>query len=215
MVPMGCKLVISLKIIVGSDFPNLAQDAWDLRPASPVQWICREWAKELDFGVWTTVIMVSYSIGWDGLSSSGRIGPRYNSESPFWSLLCVGGIFVPPLSASLYSLFVVVFFLPNGVPRVGTCPIIPSLQLLGVVVRTEKYGRVRRKALNVIMAAFPLNTFVVLFYFSPFPAPWDDRECHHQWQVASSILGYTVPSRALPVAEEGLFLPATEEGFFP
>ena len=103
----------------------------------------------------------------------------------------------------------------NGVSRVGICPISPSLQLLGVVVRTDKYGRVRHKALNAIMATFNLNSFVVLFCFSTFPAPLDDRECHYRWQVASSILGFTVPRRALPVAEEGLFLPATEEGFFP
>ena len=102
--------------------------------------------------------------------------------------------------------FIVIFFLLNGVSRVATCPISPSLQLLGVVVRTEKYGRVRHKALNAIMVAFPLNTFVVLFCFSTFPAPWGDRECHYQWQVASFILGYTVPRRVLPMAEEGFFL---------
>ena len=118
------------------------------------------------------------------------------------------------LLLSLYSPFIAVFFLLNGVPRVGTCPISPSFQLLGVVVRIEKYSRVRHKALNAIMAAFPSNTFVVLFYFSTFPAPWDDRKCHYWWQVTSSILGYTVPRRALLVAEEGLFLPGTEERFF-
>ena len=128
---------------------------------------------------------------------------------------CVLGGLRPALSVFLYSPFIVVFFLLNKVPRVGTCPISLSLQLLGVVVRTEKYGRVRHKALNAIMTAFPLNTFVVLFCFSTFPAPLDDRECHYRWQVTSSILGYTVPRRALPVAEEGLFLPATKEGFFP
>ena len=52
-------------------------------------------------------------------------------------------------------LFIVVFFLLTGVPRVGTCPISPYLQLLGVVIRTEKYGYVRHKALNAIKAAFP------------------------------------------------------------
>ena len=128
---------------------------------------------------------------------------------------CVLGGLRPTLSVSFYSPFIVVFFLLNGVHRVGTCPISPSLQLLGVVVRTKKYGCVRHKALNAIMAAFPLNTFVVLFCFSTFPTPWDNRECHYWWQVTSFILGYTVPMRAFPVAEEGLFLPATEEGFFP
>ena len=111
--------------------------------------------------------------------------------------------------------FIVVFFLLNGVSRVRTCPISPSLQLLGVVVRIEKYGRVRHKTLNAIMAAFPLNTLVVLFCFSTFSALWNDRECHYRWQVTSYILGCTVPRRALPVVEEGLFLPVTEEGFFP
>ena len=84
---------------------------------------------------------------------------------------CVLGGLRLTLSVSLYSPFIVVFFLLNGVPRVGTCPISPSLQLLGVVVRIEKYGRVRYKALNAIIAAFPLNTFIVLFCFSTFPAP--------------------------------------------
>ena len=103
----------------------------------------------------------------------------------------------------------------NGVPRISTCPINPSLQLLGVVVRTEEYGRVKHMTLNAIMATFPLNTLVVFFCFSTFPAPWDDRECHYRWQVTSSILGYTVPRKTLPVAEEVLFLLVTEEGFFP
>ena len=76
---------------------------------------------------------------------------------------------------------------------------------MGVVVRKEKYGRVGRMALNARMTAFPLNTFVVLSYFSTLPAPWDDRKCHCWWQVISPILGYNVLRRALPVAEEGLF----------
>jgi len=70
----------------------------------------------------------------------------------------------------------------NGVPRVGTCPISLSLQLLGVVVKAEKHY-VRHKALNAIMAAFPLNIFiffVVLFCFSTFSVPWNDLECHYQ-----------------------------------
>ena len=92
------------------------------------------------------------------------------------------GISAPILSISLYSLFIVVFFLLNGVPRVGTCPVSPFLKLLGVIVRTEKYGRVRHKALNTIMAAFPLDTSVfsvVLFCFSVFLALWNDMERHY------------------------------------
>ena len=104
----------------------------------------------------------------------------------------MGGL-SPTISVSLYSLFIVIFFLLNRVPRVGICPISPSLQLLGVVVRTEKYGRVRHKALNAIMVVFPLNTSifsVVLFCFCAFPALWNDMEYHYQWQIASFILGY-------------------------
>ena len=109
------------------------------------------------------------------------------------------------LSVSFYFLFIVVSFLLNGAPRVGTCPISPSLQWLGVVVRTEKYGHVMRMALNARMTAFPLNTFVVFSCFSTLPTLWDDRECHCWWQVTSPILSYNVPRRALPVTEEGLF----------
>ena len=74
----------------------------------------------------------------------------------------LGGL-LPTLSVSLYSLFIVVSFFLNGVPRVGTCPISPSLQLLGVVVRTEKHGCVKHKALNAIMAAFPFKHFCCPF----------------------------------------------------
>ena len=100
---------------------------------------------------------------------------------------------LPCLSVSIYSIFLVVSFLLNGIPRVGTCPISPSLQLLGVVVRTEKYGRVRHKALNAIMTAFPLDASdfsVVLFCFNAFPILWNDMECHYQWRVISFILDY-------------------------
>ena len=72
----------------------------------------------------------------------------------------LGGDSPPRPPVSLYSLFIIVSFLLNGVPGVGAYPISFSLQLLGVVVRTEKYGRVRNKALNAIMAAFPLGTSV-------------------------------------------------------
>ena len=91
------------------------------------------------------------------------------------------GVSTPP-SVSLYSLFIVVSFLLNGVPKVGTCLISPSLQLLGVVVKAEKHGYVRHKALNEIMTVFPSNIsifFVVLFCFSTFPVPWNDLECHY------------------------------------
>ena len=118
-----------------------------------------------------------------GPSFPERIGPRHDLRSFFWYLWYVGGggISAPASSVSLYSLFIVVPFFLNGVPGVGACPISPSLQLLGMVVRTEKYGRVRHKALNTIMTAFPLGTSafsVVLFCFSVFPALWNDMEYH-------------------------------------
>ena len=159
------------------------------------------------------MVLFTIRLGRIGFIREDRSLPRPGEPFLFGASGVLRGL-RPAFSVSLYSLFIVVSFLLNGVPRVGTCPISPSFQLLGVVVRTERYGRVRNKAPNVIMAAFPLNTFIALFCFSTFPAPWDDRECHYWWQVTSSILGYTVLRRALPVAEEGLFLPATEEGFF-
>ena len=128
-----------------------------------------------------------------GIIREGWSSPR--SEEPFlMALLCWGGLRPAP-SVSLYSLLILVSFLLYGALRAGNCPISPSFQLLGVVVRTKKYGRVRRKALNAIMTAFPLNTFVVFSYFSTFPAPWNDGECHYRWQVTPSTLGYTVPRK--------------------
>ena len=118
------------------------------------------------------------------------------------------GVLTPILSISLYSLFIVVSFLLNGVFGASTCPINPSLQLLGVVVRIEKYGRVKLMALNAIMAAFPLDTSVfsiVLFCFNAFPALWNDMECHYLWQVASFILGYIHVEEDSPHGREGAF----------
>ena len=102
----------------------------------------------------------------------------------FYGASNVMGGLSPTLSISLYSLFIVVSFFLNRVPRVDACPISPFLQLLGVVVRTKKYGRVRHKTLNAIMTTFPLDTSVfsvVLFCFSAFPALWNDMECHYEW----------------------------------
>ena len=83
-----------------------------------------------------------------------------------------------PFSISLYPLFIIVSFLLNGVPRVGTCPINLSLQLLRVVVRSEKYGSVRHKALNAIEATFSLDVsvfsiiFSALVLFLPYETIW-------------------------------------------
>ena len=52
------------------------------------------------------------------------------------------------------------------------------------------------------MVAFPLDAFVfsiVFFYFSAFPALWNDMECHYWWYVAPFTLGYIH-------AKEGFFL---------
>ena len=115
----------------------------------------------------------------------------------------------PPLSVSLYSLFIVDFFLLNWIPRVGACLIRPSLQLLGVlVVRTGKYGHVRHKAMNAIMTAFSLDTSlfsVVIFCYNIFPAPWYDIECHYQWQVVSFILSYIHADEDSPYGRGGVF----------
>ena len=108
----------------------------------------------------------------------------------------------------LFRSFIVVFFLLNGVPRVGTCPISLSPQLLGVVIRTEKYGSVRHKALNAIMTVFSLDASVfsvVFFCFSVFPALWNDMECHYQWHVASFILGYIHAKEDSPHGRGGVF----------
>jgi len=32
---------------VGSQFETQAQNVWSLGPRSPIQWICKEWVKEL------------------------------------------------------------------------------------------------------------------------------------------------------------------------
>ena len=117
------------------------------------------------------------------------------------------GVSTPPFCFLPLPFIVVSSFL-NGVPWVGTCPISPSLQLFGVVVRTEKYGRVRHKALNVIMTVYPLDTSffsVVLFYFSVFPALWNNMKCHYQWLVTSFILSYIHAKEDSPHGRGGVF----------
>ena len=108
----------------------------------------------------------------------------------------------PPLFVSLYSPFIVIFLHLSGVPRAGTCPIRPYLQLLGVVVRTEKYDCVRHKALNTIKDAFPCT---LSFYLSSFSTFVLSLPCGTVWSFAIDDL--------LPL----LLLPSTisiREGFF-
>ena len=92
---------------------------------------------------------------------------------------------------SLYSPFIVVFLLLIGVLRVGTCPIRPYLQLLGVVVRKEKYGCVRHKALNTIKAAFPCT---LSFYLSSFSTFVLSLPCGTVWSFAIDGLLPLLPS---------------------
>ena len=153
--------------------------------------------------------MVFYSIRmrwtefiWENWSSA-----RF--REPFLVPLMCWGVFAPsPLFVSLYFLFLVDFFLLNGVPRVGTCPICPSIQLLGVVVRTGKYGHVRHKVINAIMTVFSLDTSLfsaVLSCYSTFPALWYDIVCHYKWQVVSFILGYIHAEEDSPHGRGGVF----------
>ena len=86
-----------------------------------------------------------------GPSLLKKIGPRHDSRSFSWHPSSVEGGGSP--FCFPFSPFIVVSFFLNGVPRVGTCPISHSLQLLGVVVKTEKHDYARCKALNAIMAA--------------------------------------------------------------
>ena len=134
--------------------------------------------------------------------SSARFGELF-----LVPLVCQGGgVSTPPLLSPSTPFLQQV--LPNGVLRVGTCPISHSLQLLGVVVEAEKYGYVRHKTWNAIMTAFPLDTSifsVVLFCFSTFPVLWNNLECHYQWQVAPFILDYTHAEEESPHGRGGVF----------
>ena len=78
-----------------------------------------------------------------------------------------------------------------------------------MVIKAKKHGYVRHKALNAIMAVFPLDTSVfsdVHFCFSAFPALWNDMECRYWWHVASFTLGYILAEEDSPMAEEGFSL---------
>ena len=149
-------------IVLGSRFGVRAQQLCGSGPRSPKQWICREWVTRT--GLWYV------NDDHQGISHrpnlTERISPRQNPRSFSWCFQCVG--IHPPPFVSLYSHFIVVFLLLTEVPRVGTCPIRSYFQLLGVVVRTEKYGCVRHKALNTIKAACPCTLSFYLLSFSTF-----------------------------------------------
>ena len=113
----------------------------------------------------------------------------------------------PPFFVSLYSPFIVVFLLLTGVPRVGTFPIRPYLQLLRVVVRTGEYGCVRHKALNTIKAAFPCTLLFYLSFFSTFVLSLPRETI---WNFAIHGLLLLLPSA---ISIRGGFSMA-EEGFF-
>ena len=140
-----------------------------------------------------------------GLSLPREISPWYDPRSLSWPPSLVGGKSPPPC----FSLppFIVVSFFLNRVPKVGTCPISLSLQLLGVVVSTEKYDSVRHEALNTIVTAFPLDVFILSVVFScfiAFPILWNNMECCHWSHAASFTFGHIHPKRILH-GEGGIF----------
>ena len=76
-------------IVVGSRFSGQAHNEWDLELVSPVQWICKKWTKELGCSVWTTVIMVLFTIklGWTGFIREDWSSSRFE-ESFLIPLVC-------------------------------------------------------------------------------------------------------------------------------
>ena len=107
------------------------------------------------------------------------------------AFLGASGVLGSPLLFLFTPPFIVVFLLLTGVPRVGTCPIRPYLQLLKVVVRTEKYGCVRHKALNTIKAVFPCT---LSFYLSSFSTFVLSLPCGTVWSFAIDGLLPLLPS---------------------
>ena len=51
-------------VIVGLQFEAQAQIIWGLGPMSPIQWICREWVKELSPNEFVVYHQVSYMEAW-------------------------------------------------------------------------------------------------------------------------------------------------------
>ena len=122
-----------------------------------------------------------------GPSLTEKIWSSAGSEE----LFLVSPLCWPPLLVPLYSPFIVVFLFLTGVPRVGTCPIRPYLQLLGMVVRTEKYGCVKHKALSKIEVAFPCTHSFYLSSFSTFVL---SLPCGTVWSFAINGLLPLLPS---------------------
>ena len=104
--------------------------------------------------------------------------------------VCWGSMSPPPFDSLCFP-FIVAFLLLIGVPRAGTCPIRPYLQLLGVVVRTGKYGCVKHKALNTIRAVFPCTLSFCLLFFSTFML---SLPCGTVWSFAIHGLLLLLPS---------------------
>ena len=101
-------IYIYIITIVGSRFSAQAQDAWDLRSVSPVQWICKKRAKELGFSVWTTVNMVFFMIKLRWTEFTREDWSSAWSEKLFLVPLVCWGVLAPPfclLPLPFYSSF--------------------------------------------------------------------------------------------------------------
>ena len=127
----------------------------------------------------------------------GRIRGAFSSVSPL----------LAPFFCSSLLLFYSRFSLLTGVPKVGTCPIRPYLQLLGMVVRTKKYGCVRHKTLSTIKVAFPCTHSFYLSSFSTFVL---FLPCGTVWSFAVDGL-YLFCPRLYPFEED---FSVVKEGFF-
>ena len=95
-------------INVGSRFSVQTKDAWDLRPLSPVQWICRERAKELGFSIWTMVNTVFFTIELRWTEFTREDWSSARSEELFLVLPVCWGVSAPPfclLPLPFYSNF--------------------------------------------------------------------------------------------------------------
>ena len=143
-----------------------------------------------------------------GPSFPERIGPQHDPRSFFWCLWCVRGVSAPTPSVSLYSLFIVVSFFLNGVPKVGTCHISPFLHLLGVVVRTEKYDPCQAQGTECNNGSLSHRRFRFLrcpFLLQCFSCPVE------RYGVSLPVAGCLFYSRLYPC--RGRFSPWTRRGF--
>ena len=117
------------------------------------------------------------------------------------------GVFTPPLGLFLL-LFYSSFLPPKWGPQGRYLSHLPFPPVVRSGCKDREVWSCQTQGTECNNGSISLRHFRFLrcpFLLQYFPAPWDDMECHYQWQVASFILDYIHVEEDSPHGREGAF----------